>query len=130
MSARKIEITNDQNVVIDGVKFENPIENVYPGTCWDLGDKIVILYHASQSMPQYTYLTNANIFAFDRKGQVIWQVQPLSPDGTGALGVTSYYVLLCDDKGELAAEGDRGTWATIDAATGKIIKVKHPARPW
>ena len=72
---------------------------------------------------------NANVFAFSRDGEILWQVESLNPDSDSIF--KSYYLHMgLDDKNQLWLSNLDGAWVVIDQSSGKILEHGVSDRPW
>lgn len=116
--------TLESKIFFHGVEVKSPIPNTVASATADVGDKIIVIFNH----PDFNYanLPAANAFGFDRKGNLLWPVQPFIHEHRG----DPYIIFQIEpDTGRLILGTFDGYRAALNTDSGTINLIPNP-RPY
>lgn len=123
---KKFEIKNDlkdSKVVFHGRVIQPPIKGTEARSICILEDRIIVIYHKAGY--SFKGLTTANVFAFDKQGSILWEVEPYGPYDEL---VPFHFISFSESENRLKLYSGAGYMAFLDTRSGKIERIG--GRPW
>jgi len=91
----------------------------------ELDDLVLVLIYGTSAKQMESLPTN-NVYAFNEKGEQVWQIQePYQPEGR----IVSYANISLKETGEVVAGTTQGTEYIVNIKDGAIKPIKGQ-RPW